>query len=294
MTLAEAFIPYLDEASRNRLPATAVVESALEELLSEARRSWPTLALPAEVFLSFVAQRVNGEGDPLPALREMKGSDLYLVCACLEEDPRAVEIFESQYLPEVQAAVSRMETAGAQADDIKQILCQKLLVGDGEGVPKLARYAGRGELRGWLRVTAVRAALDQLRGQKKGQRALDENALMNLASPGEDQELQYLKNLYRREFKLAFQRALAALSSRERNMLRLQLLDGLNIDQVGAMYRVHRATVARWNSKIREKLLSATRRELLFRLQIGRHEFDSIMRLIQSQFDVSICRHLGD
>ena len=176
--------------------------------MSEARRSWPSLAVSPDVFLPFVAQRVAGEQDPLPELRELKGSDLYLVCACLEDDPQAVAIFESQYLPEVEAAVSRMETAGAQADDIKQILCQKLLVGDGEGAPKLTRYSGRGELRGWLRVTAVRAALDQLRGQKKGQRALDENALMNLASPGEDQELQYLKNLYRREFKLAFQRAL--------------------------------------------------------------------------------------
>jgi len=32
----------------------------------------------------------------------------------------------------------------------------------------------------------------------------------------------------------------------------------------------------------------------LSKLQINRNEFESIMRLIQSQFDVSIHRHLSD
>jgi hypothetical protein len=33
---------------------------------------------------------------------------------------------------------------------------------------------------------------------------------------------------------------------------------------------------------------------LLGRLKIDHHEFESIMRLIRSQFDVSICRHLDE
>jgi hypothetical protein len=50
--------------------------------------------------------------------------------------------------------------------------------------------------------------------------------------------------------------------------------------------------VARWNAKLRERLLTHTRRALLQRLNTSRSEFESIMRLIGSQLDVSIRRHL--
>jgi hypothetical protein len=45
-------------------------------------------------------------------------------------------------------------------------------------------------------------------------------------------------------------------------------------------------------AKIRAKLLRETRARLLDRLRVGRSGFDSIMRLIESQLDVSICRLL--
>ena len=40
--------------------------------------------------------------------------------------------------------------------------------------------------------------------------------------------------------------AFAALESRERNLLRYALGDGLSVDAIGTLYRVHRATAARW------------------------------------------------
>jgi len=51
---------------------------------------------------------------------------------------------------------------------------------------------------------------------------------------------------------------------------------------------VHRATVARWIAKARETLLTETRTLLMKRLRVDQNEFESIMRLIQSRFDVSI------
>ncbi len=52
--------------------------------------------------------------------------------------------------------------------------------------------------------------------------------------------------------------------------------------------------MARWNAALREKLLTFTRKNLHDRLNTNRNDFESIMRLIQSRFDVSIRRHLEE
>ena len=61
----------------------------------------------------------------------------------------------------------------------------------------------------------------------------------------DDAEIRHLKTLYRGEFREAFQHALASLSVRDRNMLRQHYVDGLAMEQLGAMYQVHRITIVR-------------------------------------------------
>ncbi len=73
----------------------------------------------------------------------------------------------------------------------------------------------------------------------------------------------------------------------------MHYLDGLNIDEIGASFRVHRSTVARWLAQARERILEETRKLLSSRLQIGRAEAESVIHLVQSQLDVSIYRYLG-
>jgi RNA polymerase sigma-70 factor (ECF subfamily) len=65
-------------------------------------------------------------------------------------------------------------------------------------------------------------------------------------------------------------------------------LDGLNLDQIGAVHRVHRATVARWIAAARESLLERTRKGLEEKLQLQGSEFESLMGLVRSQLDLSI------
>lgn len=77
-------------------------------------------------------------------------------------------------------------------------------------------------------------------------------------------------------------------------MLRYNVLKGLNIAEIGAIYQVHRATVARWIAHARELLLQSTRERLTQRLHAADHELDSILRLIESQMDVSLRRCLDD
>ncbi len=263
------------------------LEHVLGDLWETGQAAWPDITLDADLFMEYLAQRISGDADAEKILLGLKAGDLYLACAITQGDAVALAAFETHFFPAIEAALRRRAPSGALVEDVKQVLCQKLLVGDGTRPPKISLYAGRGDLRSWISVTAVREAIDLMRKGKKEQ-PLEDNILMDLAAPGEDQEIQYLKRLYRGEFKSAFTEALAELPLRERNVLRHHLLDGLNIDQIGALYNVHRATAARWISRARQTLLESTRRSLMARLKVNKGEFESIMRLIQSHFDVSV------
>ena len=96
----------------------------------------------------------------------------------------------------------------------------------------------------------------------------------------------------------SFVRALTAaveqLSERDRSVLRCHLVERMSIDRIGEVYSVHRATAARWLASIRERLFERTRENLTARLEIGTSEYDSIMRLIQSQLHVSLGPKLED
>lgn len=172
-------------------------------------------------------------------------------------------------------------------DEVHQRLRQKLLVAESDEPPDITKYAGRGRLSGWVRVTAIRLALKLLREQKRDTPTSDK--LMQAITPcDDDPELVYFKHLYRREFKAAFVEAMASLSSRERNLLRHQLIDGLSIDQIGALYQVHRSTAARWLARIRQGLALSIRRLMIEQLGIPKGEYESILRLIRSRMELSI------
>jgi RNA polymerase sigma-70 factor (ECF subfamily) len=174
---------------------------------------------------------------------------------------------------------------------VAQALRARLLVGDGERAPRISDYSGKSSLRAWLRVVATRDALQILRKHKREVPA-DEGEILRL-SADEDPELRRLQELYRGDVEEAFRAGMRALAPRERDLLRQSFLEGLNVDEVGARYRVHRATAARWIAAARERLFDETRRALALRLGVGRDELESIVRLVQSQLDISIAKHLG-
>jgi len=69
---------------------------------------------------------------------------------------------------------------------------------------------------------------------------------------------------------VAFEQAVRALSSRQRNLLRLQLIDGLSVDAISNVYNVHRVE----------------------KLNMSEQSFQSMVRLVESRLDVSIERVL--
>jgi RNA polymerase sigma-70 factor (ECF subfamily) len=121
---------------------------------------------------------------------------------------------------------------------------------------------------------------------------MSDDAVLEARSFADDPELAYMKAAYRATFKEVFQEALDSLLPRERLLLKQQLVDGLSIDELGALNQVHRATAARWVAGAREKLLGRTRRTFMMRARISSDECESIMRLVRSQLDVSLQRRL--
>ncbi len=279
------FLASLSEAGRDRCRSRPDLEQRLGELLKEAQKAWPGVALSPDLFFRHLAERGDGQ------LEGVRASELYLARAAAEGDPAALTSFETTFFPELEGALASMKLPAAKRDDVKQILRRDLFLSPEGGRPKIASYDGRGELRGWLRVTAVRAALKVLR-KERHDLLVEDDQLFDRAAPDDDLELAQIRKQARELFKEAFTAAVSTLSSRDQNLLRQQVLDGLSIDELGKLYQVHRATAARWLEQARAALLAETRRILTGRMGLTAGECDSLLRIAPQELDLTISRIL--
>ncbi len=270
------------------------LEDVLQRLLEAGRATWPTVDLEANEFVRHLARHLAEEPNIQAALHATRGPDLYLACACALGNANAVTLFERDFIRHVRPAVARMGLSKAPLDDVKQLVRQKLLVGEG-GPPKISTYAGRGPLDTWVRVVAVRSALTFLRSPDNGapnHLAVDD-ALLGLPSPVTSPETELMKARYAGEFKQALQVALASMSREDRMLLRLHFVNGLTIDQIGTIHRVHRSTAARWITRASTGLLDVARNALRRQLRLTPSEFDGLMVAVRSQLHLSLSPLLG-
>jgi RNA polymerase sigma-70 factor (ECF subfamily) len=258
--------------------------AALSAAFVTGSAAWPDIALEPPPFAAFLGHRIPDDLDAIAELRRRSIGDLYLACACLAGDAHAIRALEEHYLQGLPSLLARQNIDADVAAETVQQLRMRLLVGER---PLLLAYGGTGELRGWLRVSALRAAI---RAQRKQAIAKSEDTA--LADAALDVDLQYQRRLYETEFRAAFAEAIANLSVRERNLLKHSILYGANSDDLGALYNVHRATAARWLADARDALAADTQRRMIAKLSIDRADYDSILRLIHSQLDLSVERLL--
>lgn len=263
------------------------LDDALARAVASAHARWPTVRLDAHDFVAYLAARVAGSSDL--ATRHLE--DLYLAFGCSIGDAAAVAAFDQAVLRDLPRALRRGDLDQAHLDDTRQQVATKLLARTTAAPPAIAQYAGRGSLRGWVRVIAIRESGRLLAGQVN-ERPAGDDALFDAVAHGIAPSQSLLKETYRQSFKRAFEDALAALSIHDRLLLRQHFLDGLGIDRLAQVHDVHRATAARWIAKLVEKLLGDTRARLESSLGLQREELDSVLRLIQSCLDASIGRAL--
>jgi RNA polymerase sigma-70 factor (ECF subfamily) len=268
------------------------LEAALQALVTVARAAWPGVALEADVFVAHLAERLPAEGAPLGLLAETRAADLYLACACAEGDPRAHAAFERVVLARARVALASFEGKGSTVEDALQAVREKLLLGEGGERGRIVDYNGAGSLEAWVKVALMRTALNLNRGQHHERPAFDGDLADEPLLGADDPELDAMKREHRDAFGQALRESLAGLPVEERNLLRLYLVDRLNIAAIGAIFKVHRATIARWIADVRAKVLEGTHARLRQRLQVSDSDADSLARLVRSQLDVSVLRLL--
>ncbi|HEU0034801.1 MAG TPA: sigma-70 family RNA polymerase sigma factor [Kofleriaceae bacterium] len=217
---------------------------------------------------------------------DLHHDDLAWARALATGDRDALARYERELVPLIAAALRKRGHSTDEIADIQQTLRARLFVGDGDG-PAIASYAGTGALRSWVMIIALREAI-RSRQRSVREPAVEDDALVALADRTDIAPPALDKERYRDAFREAFRSALAQLTPRDRNLLRLHLVDNLTIDQIGGLQGVHRATAARWIDRARGDVALAVRRELMRRLGADPFETDDLLRWVQSRIDLSL------
>ncbi|GMU63071.1 MAG: hypothetical protein AMXMBFR34_48340 [Myxococcaceae bacterium] len=273
---------FLARAPAGRPPEPQLAQ-ALDALLARARAAWPQLHLDEVAFVEWLAPRAKG------ALATLPVDELFLAWACARSDGNAAQVLDARYLTRLGSAIGRVDPSPDFLEEVLQQLRAKLLAG---ASPRIATYDGAGPLMSWLRAAAVRTALN---ARRPGARevAADDAAVEALPLSGPDPELAAVRGQHRAVFSEAFQAALATLTPRERNLLRLQAIDALPLGAIGRMYGVNKSTVSRWLARVHEAVLSATREALARRLSLDEPALESLLRAMRSSLELSVARLLG-
>jgi len=283
-------VQQLSAASGLAASSTAAALSAWESLLATARASWPRVKLDEEQLVTFIGERLAGS-DLVAAIAAAPAADLAIAAACAAQEPTAHAAFDA-VLTEVDAAGSATGAERDQIEEVKQLLRLQLLVAKDGKPPGIAGYRGRGPLRGWVRITATR---ELIRHKKKRTREVSfSQSLEKYLTSGVDPALEALKAEYRTEFALALNEAIEDLTPEDRTLLRQAIVDDMSIDAIGAAFGVHRATAARWLTRARAAMVSATHTRLAARLKLPVEQIESVIRLVQSKLDASVIRYLRD
>jgi RNA polymerase sigma-70 factor (ECF subfamily) len=259
------------------------VSARIDEWLGAAGVRWPELSLDAEVLTRHLEQLGIDIGAEQP-----HAVDIVLACACSLGQRDALDVFERELVPVIAKAVRRIDDA--LVDEAIQATRERLLVGP---TPRIAEYSGRGPLTAWVRIAAMRIALNLLRPRRRNV-LVDDDAFLDQVAHHTDAERRQIRARYADACADALRVAFSELSARERNLLRMHHLHGLTVDELAPTFRVHRATVARWISSARDHMMARTLAGVSQRLGIPEPEADSILRDLRSRLDISVTRLLAE
>lgn len=253
-----------------------------------ARAEHPELRLELDTFAQHVALVLEQAPNLECALRELNAGDLFLAAGCVLEDSVALATFEARYLRSLRTFVDEVDSSPPRLDELKQLLRERLLVADvAGGTPRIGSYTGRGALGSWVQIAARRLALSSLRGKKTVELPGDDELDAQLVA-GTDPELDYVRLRYASEFRQALETSLQELSSHERLLLRLHFVDGTSLTRIADVYKVSQSTISRRLQRVRDTVGSRMKERLKALLGITGSEFESLLRLVESRFELSL------
>jgi RNA polymerase sigma-70 factor len=261
--------------------------STLEVLYARGREAHPNLRVSEEAFRQHIARCVDAASGG--AVDGLFGPDLYLACACVQRARGAVSQFEVQFGTVIRRAVWRVVAARDDRDDAEQRVMQHLLVGSRGAAPALAKYPGNAPLARWISVVAIRLAIS-LKRSVSSERRLREKVGAEALSVSPEQML--MKAEIRRAVEPAIEEAVGRLGDRDRLILRLLLVGGMNLHAIGNGLGLSHQAVSKRIAKARETLLEDIRRTVASKLNLPKSDLSSVLRFVASHLDVNISRVL--
>jgi RNA polymerase sigma-70 factor, ECF subfamily len=286
--LVESFLQHSPHETHRLDPGA--LRARLDQVMTSALARWPGIQIDERALAVELAARWTPETVPADRYEPPRfAEELVLAQACLSGDLAATRYFHSEMFDRVDRVLAKLGVNPSDVDDLKQEVRAKLLVGE-RGEAKLALYHGTGPLAHWVASVAGRVALSSLR-RRKVVEVLGEDDLLDSS---DDPQLSTLKAQHHVEFKHAFQDAVIALEPRDRAILRALIVDDRSVNEIAAVYGIHRVTASRWIAEIRHNLLAGTKKRLRQTLGLDALGLESAIRLIDTNMDLSLYRLLAD
>lgn len=260
------------------------LEIVFQEAWNTASRAWPGVVVAKTTFVA----RLHACGLNRQSALD-RGNDIYLALACAAGNAAAVKLFEQTFLRVAPRQLGRMTLTTDQQDELLQRLRVKVLVGP---TARIRDYLGSGPLGAWVRVCAVRLALE-MKAQRQDHKLSERKTLDAFVASTPNAESLLASRQHAGGLRQALQEAIAALSARDRTLLRLHYLDEMTIDVLGNIYGVHRATVARWLVAIRGDLLKRVRLDLAGQIGASPSEAQSLAQLMVREGRTSVATQVG-
>lgn len=268
-----------------------IEDSASSELMDacyqEGCAAFPLVVWSADAFAAACRARWNGQRLAELAERLSVGNgraEEYLVAACLAGRPGAAPTLDSAFISKLVTRVRNVCRSPALADDALQMLREKLLL---PPEPRLASYENRGHLAAWLAIVAMRTALDvSRRAQQASLRltALDDELVAHALSPESQFSTRQLDVVLRH----AMREAVRRLPDKQRFALKMQVVAGWSIDQIGRSLSTHRATAARWLVSARQQVEHDVRQALVSELGLDAVEVAGTLGAMRSRLELRI------
>ncbi|MCH9681264.1 MAG: sigma-70 family RNA polymerase sigma factor [Deltaproteobacteria bacterium] len=212
--------------------------------------------------------------------------DLYLVAGILDDVGPAVTAARTRLRPDLDRVISRLVPA-PERDDVSQRLEMHLYVGRSDRGPALAKYRASGSLEGWVRAVSTRFVVDDKRARARAPAQTEWHSRPADVPPSET-DLNLAAHEHTQAIRDAMERAFAQMTVRDRNLLRYSVFHGLSVDELGALYSVHRSTAARWLQRARTALSDEIQDDFARHLGTSAQEAASLLRGLRSRLDVSI------
>jgi RNA polymerase sigma-70 factor (ECF subfamily) len=227
------------------------------------------------------------------ASETLRSTELFLTVACSYGDAAAIATLEREYLASIFGALAkRFQLESATSEDALQRLREKLLVHRPQRVAAILDYQGAGALGVWLHVVTLRELISQHRQLQRQRLSDDDDRVLDGLAGTDNPALQVISKDSQAHVKEAYRAALARLAVRQRLILRMHICDRLSLEAIAATYNVNRVTVARWLDRARCDVAQWVREQLLQALQLAPAEVESLLRNVQSQFELSVERLL--